>query len=146
MPPRTKVTLTPGQAELLRAALRESLSDTAGFPAGSDRRERLERWNQRLDERASDDGAFDLRFKGADWDVFMTSLGTALARLRAGTKHDFDRLWEALAAPATTGSADLARAEEDLARLEELEALSRLLKTAVTQEGSRPPRRRWILP
>ena len=146
MPPRAKVSLTPTQAELLRAALRASLEDATGFPAGSDRHNRLERWIQRLDDRFSDREAVDLRLKGADWDVMLASLGSALARLRASTKQDFDRLWEALTTPQSTASADLAHAEQDLARLEELETLHRLLKTAVTQETGRPAGRRRILP
>ena len=146
MPPRAKVTLTPAQAELLRAALRESLGDATGFPAGSDRHDRLERWIQRLDDRLSDRDAVDLRLKGADGDVLLASLGSALARLRASTKQDFDRLWEALTTPQSKASADLARAEQDLVRLEELETLHRLLKTAVTQEIGRTTGRRRILP
>ena len=146
MPPRAKVTLTPAQIELLRWALRESLEDSAGFPAGSDRHSRLERWIQRLDDRSSVPGAVDVRLKSADWDVMLASLGFALARLRTSTKHDFDRLWEALATPRPATSADLARAEQDLARLEELEALHHLLKTALAQETGRPSARRWILP
>ncbi len=149
MPPRAKVTLTPAQTELLRAALRESLEDATGFPAGSDRHDRLERWIQRLDDRFSDRSdrdAIDLRLKGADGDVLLASLGSALGRLRASTKQDFDRLCEALTTPRSTAAADLTCAEQDLARLEDLETLYRLLKTAVAQETGRPAGRRRILP
>lgn len=144
--PRSKVTLSADERDALAEAFRLAREDHAAFPVDSDRRERLDRWIGRLEERAAAPGPADFRVAPADWDVLQAGLGLLLKRLRAQSKRHFEVLQAALLDATAVSESDLADARSDLARLDRVQALSDQLRARLAHEDERAARRRWILP
>ncbi|HEX2170899.1 MAG TPA: hypothetical protein VHL09_00440 [Dehalococcoidia bacterium] len=143
--PRSKVSLSAGDRSLLLEALRASRDDPAGFPVESDRRERLERWIERFEERAGA-GPVEVRVAPSDWDVLQTSLGWLIRDLRAQCNRHFDVLQAGLVRPDTVAPDHLTAAQRDLGRLEQATVLLEHLRSRLVNEQERAARRRRILP
>ena len=144
--PRSKVTLSAGDRAVLTEALELGRADAASFPPESERRERLDRWIGRLEERAGLPGPADFRVAPADWDVLRTALGLLLKQLRSLSAGHFELLQAALRDPTAAAGSSVAEARRDLARLDQAEALLEQLRTRLLSEDERAGRRRWILP